>query len=258
MHIVISPSKALDFNATNSNLPSTGIIFHREAQEIMASLKKLDAKKLGELMKISDSLAGLNFERNQKWQFPWDTNQTRQAIMAFHGDVYEGIDAASLTDEDLLYAQDHLSILSGLYGVLRPLDDIMPYRLEMGTKLAVGKSTNLYRFWDGKITSEINARINNSQSDVLVNLASDEYFKSVKSSNLKSRIVTPEFKDEKNGTFKVISFYAKRARGLMTRYIISNRITNPEDLAGFAAEGYYFEPQMSSSNNPVFIRLQKK
>lgn len=258
MHIVISPSKALYFEKSCRKFESFNLVFPAEAQEIMSSLRKYNPEGLEELMKISPALATLNFGRNQEWKWPFEASAVKPALFAFHGDVYEGLNAESLADDDIRYANNQLTILSGLYGILRPLDNIMPYRLEMGTKLKVGSNPNLYRYWGNKITSAINERMRSVESQVLVNLASDEYFKSVKGGTIGGRVVTPEFKDEKNGEFKVISFYAKRARGLMTRFIITHRLSNPDDLAGFAEEGYFYEPQMSTADKPVFIRLQKK
>ena len=258
MHIVISPSKALDFEAPTPVFPMSELLFQQEAIKIMSVLKSYSPANLEQLMSISPSLAALNYDRNQLWHHPFEAESARQAIYAFHGDVYEGFNAASLSRADILYAQNHLSILSGLYGLLRPLDGIMPYRLEMGIKLRIDQSSTLYRFWGSKINDMISHRMQSSDSQVLVNLASNEYFKAVDHGRLSPKVITPVFKDEKNGRFQIISFFAKRARGLMSRFVIQQRLTDPEQLLAFNEEGYFFEPQMSEPQNPVFVRLQKK
>ena len=254
MHIVLSPAKSLDFSTKTPVKDHTGIRFPKESSLLADILKKKSRDELQRLMNISQALARLNFDRYQNWHYPFSKEEGRQAIFAFKGEVYSGLDAYSLPAESVGFAQDHLFILSGLYGLLRPLDLILPYRLEMGTKLVNPRGTNLYRFWDDKITELINHDMEKSKSKVLVNLASNEYFKSINVRKLKARIVTPVFKDSKNGAYKVISIYAKKARGLITRYIIRNRITNPEELIGFNEEGYYFNSNLSSENMPVFTR----
>ena len=258
MHIVISPSKALDFIAQHPLMPTSALLFSDETQKIMKVLKRFAPSDLEKLMSISPSLAGLNYDRNQLWQYPFERETTRQAIYAFHGDVYEGLNAASLSASDVEYAQNHLSILSGLYGLLRPLDGIMPYRLEMDIKLKIDGAASLYRFWGNKISHLLNQRVLASGSGVLVNLASNEYFKAVANEHLTCKMICPVFKDEKNGKLQIISFYAKRARGLMSRFIIEQRLTDPEQLLAFNEEGYFFDPQLSSLRSPVFVRLQKK
>ena len=258
MHIVISPSKSLDFDGPVPQMPASDLLFVEEAKKIMSVLKGFGPTDLEKLMGISSSLAGLNYDRNQLWHHPFDGDSVRSAIFAFHGDVYEGLNAKTMDEGDIQFAQAHLSILSGLYGLLRPLDAIMPYRLEMGIKLKVDTSASLYRFWGSKIADLLNQRLESSGSRALVNLASNEYFKAIDAARLSVPVITPIFKDEKNGKFQVVSFYAKRARGLMSRYIITHRLTDPEQLLGFNEEGYFFDPQLSEPGMPVFVRLQKK
>lgn len=258
MHIVISPSKSLDFESPVPNISVTELLFAEEAKKIMSVLKGNRPADLEKLMGISSSLAGLNYDRNQLWHHPFEGDSVRPAIYAFHGDVYEGLNAKTMDQGDVQFAQNHLSILSGLYGLLRPLDAIMPYRLEMGIKLKVDNSASLYRFWGSKIADQLNQRLQSSGSGALVNLASNEYFKAIDAARLSVPVITPIFKDEKNGKFQVVSFYAKRARGLMSRYIITHRLTDPEQLLGFNEEGYFFDPQLSEPGMPVFVRLQKK
>lgn len=254
MLIVLSPAKSLDFESPATTEEYTTPSFVKDSDTLMKELKKMKPQKLGELMSISKALATLNYERNQQWRPEFSPEEAKQAVLAFTGDVYQGLEATSLEATDLAYAQNHLRILSGLYGLLRPLDLIHPYRLEMGTKLPVGKASNLYDFWDMKLTEEVNKQLKASVSPVLVNLASNEYFKSIKSKKIEGRILTPVFKDEKNGTFKVISFYAKKARGLMARYLIENRVEDPEGLKGFDGEGYIFNQEMSKGDEWVFTR----
>lgn len=258
MHIIISPSKALNFDKKAPVSQRSELIFSAEARQIMEVLKEYNPEKLQKLMSVSASLAALNYDRNQTWHHPFMENDSKRALYAFQGDVYEGMEASTMSRSDIDYAQEHLSILSGLYGLLRPLDNIMPYRLEMGTSLSVGGHSNLYKFWGSKITEALESRMSNSGDAVLINLASTEYFKSVNTKQISTTIITPDFKDEKNGKFQIISFYAKRARGLMTRYIIENRLTDSGQLISFNEESYFFEPELSTEKRPVFIRLQKK
>jgi cytoplasmic iron level regulating protein YaaA (DUF328/UPF0246 family) len=204
-------------------------------------------------MSISDKLGQLNADRFRSWTIPFTPNNSRQAILAFKGDVYTGLDAYSFDQGDFIFAQKHLRMLSGLYGILRPLDLMQPYRLEMGTKLENTRGKDLYTFWGDGITNEIN-RLLAADKGVLVNLASNEYFKSIKKKDLDGRLITPQFKDWKNGEYKIISFYAKKARGLMCRYAIRNRITQVDDLKGFDLDGYYFSKDQSDENNWVFLR----
>jgi cytoplasmic iron level regulating protein YaaA (DUF328/UPF0246 family) len=252
MKIVISPAKSLDFE---TNLPInkyTQGVFLDEASKINTILKKKSPKKLSELMSISSNLGELNWQRNQDWKLPFTPENARQAIYAFKGDVFIGLDAYTLNEDQINQLQNKLRILSGQYGLLKPLDLIQPYRLEMGTKLKIGTKKDLYQFWDKKITNELNEEL--ADNDVFINLASNEYFKVIKSKLLNTKIITPVFKDYKDGSLKMISFFAKKARGLMVRYIIDNSIEEIEDLKGFNYDGYMFDENLSSNNELVFTR----
>ena len=220
------------------------------AEELSIGLKALAPQDVSSLMHLSDKLGALNYERFQEWQTPFNETNARAAVLAFKGDVYQGLDADSMSAEALHWAQDHLRILSGLYGVLRPLDLMQAYRLEMGTKFANQRGKNLYQFWGDVITTELN-RV---ESSVLVNLASNEYFKSVRKKDVNARIVTPVFMDKKDDKYKIISFYAKKARGLMSRYIIQNRITKIEQINQFNSDGYVYNAALSELDAPVFLR----
>ena len=254
MLIVISPAKSLDFKTPavikNYTIPE----LLTESEKLAGRLKTLSPKQLSALMGISADLGELNFQRFQSWHLPFTPENAKQAVLAFNGDVYQGLDAATLSEKILEQAQSKLRILSGLYGVLKPLDLIQPYRLEMGTKLKYYKSKDLYAFWNPLITKKINEAVTESGSGVLINLASNEYFKSIDRKKPKAEIVTPDFKEFKNGDYKMISFFAKRARGLMTRFILENNITDPSDLLAFNSEGYAFNPRLSKPGNPVFTR----
>ena len=216
----------------------------------------MSPSELSELMGISKDLGELNFARYQKWQLPFTPENAKQAVLAFNGDVYQGLNAETVPEKVLEKAQQKLRILSGLYGVLKPLDLIQPYRLEMGTKLKYYQSKNLYEFWNPQLTKKIKEAVDESGSPVLVNLASKEYFKSIDTKKLKTEIITPEFRDLKNGKYIIISFFAKKARGLMTRFILENDISDFRDLQAFEADGYHFNPRMSKTNRPVFTRDQ--
>ncbi len=254
MLIIISPAKSLNFEEKPVTSAYTVPEFLEESEKLVIRLRKMSPAQLSELMSISRNLGELNFQRYQEWNLPFTPENAKQAVLAFSGDVYQGLKASSLSEEKLKLAQKHLRILSGLYGVLKPLDLIQPYRLEMGTRLNYYRSRDLYEFWNPLLTKKINEAIDESGSKVLVNLASNEYFKSIDKKKLKGEIVTPEFKDFKNGKYKIISFYAKKARGLMTRFILENNITETESLQAFDSEGYVFNPQLSTPNNPVFTR----
>ncbi|SHF83585.1 hypothetical protein SAMN05444274_11058 [Mariniphaga anaerophila] len=254
MLVIISPAKSLDFKQKPTTSEFTVPEFLIESEKLIDKLRKTSAKKLSELMGISANLGNLNFERYQMWHLPFTPENAKQAVLAFNGDVYSGLDATSLPEEKLKAAQQKLRILSGLYGVLKPLDLIQPYRLEMGTKLNIGKAKDLYSFWGDKITAKIQEAVDESGTKTLVNLASNEYYKSVNTKKLNAEIVTPAFKDMKNGQYKMISFYAKKARGLMTRFILENSIENADDLQAFDVDGYVFNPRLSSPGNPVFTR----
>lgn len=254
MLIVISPAKSLDFKTEPTTQEYTFPEFLNESAKLVSKLQKMSAKKLSGLMNISADLGNLNFERYQTWHLPFTPENAKQAVLAFNGDVYTGLDAPTLSEEKLKLAQHKLRILSGLYGVLKPLDLMQPYRLEMGTKFGVGRSKDLYSFWGNKITKKVQEAINESGTKILVNLASNEYYKSIDPKKLDAEIVTPAFKDMKNGEYKMISFFAKKARGLMTRFILENNIENTVDLQAFDAEGYVFNPRMSKPEKPVFTR----
>ncbi len=252
MKIVISPAKSLDFETSSPTSIFTEGIFLKEASTINAVLKKKSPKKLSELMNISPALAALNWQRNQDWQLPFTEENAKQAVFAFSGDVYVGLDAYSLSDEKILQLQQKLRILSGQYGLLKPLDLMQPYRLEMGTILKVGRKDNLYHFWGSKVTEALNAEFSNNE--VFVNLASQEYFKVINPKLLKVPVITPVFKDYKDGKLKLISFFAKKARGLMVRYIIDNNIETVDGLKGFNYEGYALDSNLSSNKELVFTR----
>ena len=258
MILVISPAKALDYETPPTTATFTQPDFLDHAAELIEVLREKSPAQIAELMSLSDPLSSLNVARYASWSRPFAPDNAKQALLAFDGDVYEGLDAKSLADDDLAWAQDHLRILSGLYGVLRPLDLMQAYRLEMGTRLANPRGKNLYEFWGERITDELNRLLAREEEAgrerVLVNLASDEYFKSVKPKKLTGRIVTPVFEDWKGGRYKIISFYAKRARGLMTRYAVTRRLTAPEDLQGFDLDGYAFAPEASDARTWVFRR----
>lgn len=253
MLMVISPAKTLDYESPLATERYTQPDFLDDACELVDQLKELEPHQISNLMSISDKLGQLNAERFQNWHTPFTPENARQAVLAFKGDVYTGLDAENFSEKDFEFAQNHLRMLSGLYGVLKPLDLMQPYRLEMGTRFENKRGKDLYEFWGSKITEEIN-RLLAADDGVLVNLASNEYFKSVKKKELDGRLVTPQFKDWKNGQYKMISFYAKKARGLMCRYAIQNRITQANDLKGFNLEGYYFSEDQSDNNNWVFLR----
>lgn len=252
MITVLSPAKSLDFESPAQTKKSSELLFKDETNRLIKKLKKLSSKKIGDLMSISPALSDLNYNRYQNFSDTFTQENAKQAILAFTGDVYRGLDAGSFNEKELSFAQDHVRILSGLYGLIKPLDLIQPYRLEMGTKLDVTpKIKNLYAFWDDKITSQLNKELN---GELLVNLASNEYFKAIQPKKLKSDILTIDFKDYKNGEYKTIMTYAKLARGYMTNYIIKNGIDDIESIKGFDYEGYVFNNQLSKDLNWVFTR----
>lgn len=256
MLIVISPAKNLDYETPPVTDEHTTPEFIDESKLLIKELRKLAPQDISKLMGISDKLGTLNYDRYQNWKPTFTTKNSKQAVLAFNGDVYTGLQADTFKANDFKFAQKHLRILSGLYGVLRPLDLMQPYRLEMGTKFPVAKAKNLYEFWDGKITDKLNEALRAVKSNLLVNLASNEYFKSVDTKKLDAEIVSPAFKDWKNGEYKMISFFAKKARGMMSAYIIKNRITKAEDLKGFDYEGYKYNASLSKPGTPVFTRKQ--
>ncbi|WP_298948640.1 peroxide stress protein YaaA [uncultured Polaribacter sp.] len=252
MKIIISPAKSLDFESKVPTTLHTQPRFLEESQKLNKKLKTLSKNKLSSLMSISDDLAALNYDRNQNWKIPFTKKNAKQAIYAFTGAVFQGIDVNSLHEDKIPFLQDKLRILSGLYGLLKPLDLIQPYRLEMGTKIKVGKKDNLYQFWDDALAKSLNKEL--KEDELLINLASTEYFKALPKKVLKVPMITPVFKDFKNGQYKTIMTYAKMARGYMVRYIVENNIETIEDLKGFNIEGYGFSEEMSSGNNLVFTR----
>ena len=254
MLIVISPAKTLDFEHVNDNLPMTNPRFIEHSKVIMNSLKELDSYSIGKLMKISDKLSSLNKERFDTWEHTLE--KSKHCLLAFQGDVYKGLDVGSFTDEDLFYANEHLRILSGLYGVLRPFDGINPYRLEMGSKLEVGEDKNLYEFWKDTLKKSIHEELKKHEESTLINLASKEYFKSIEAIEKEKdiKVITPMFKEFRNGEYKIIALKAKRARGLMSRYIIQNKINNPEELKAFNEDGYEYNEELSTEKEWVFTR----
>ena len=256
MLMVVSPAKKLDFESplATKQVSHASLLEHSEI--LIERCKKLTPDQIATLMKLSDKLAGLNAARFGEWSQPFTIDNARQAILAFNGDVYSGLDAPSFSHDDFSFAQQHLRILSGLYGLLKPLDLMQAYRLEMGTKLDNIRGSNLYQFWGNIITDELNKALEQQKSDMLINLASNEYFKSVNKKALNATIVTPQFKDWKNGQYKMISFFAKKARGLMARYIIQNRLTTLEQLKKFDVAGYQFNQDLTQGNDLVFTRKQ--
>jgi hypothetical protein len=253
MLILVSPAKTLDYESPLATDRHTQPRFIEHSQHLIDTLRRQSVQDIAELMKLSDKLASLNVARYQSWQPEHTAENARPAVLAFKGDVYTGLDAESFSAEDFDFAQQHLRILSGLYGVLRPLDLLEPYRLEMGTRLKTDAGDNLYQFWGSRITDALNDELQ-TEDDVIVNLASNEYFKAVQPKALRGRLITPVFKDFKNGQYKIISFYAKKARGLMSRYIIQNRIESAEAIKAFDLEGYYFSPEQSKGDTWVFLR----
>ncbi|EIA08337.1 peroxide stress protein YaaA [Flavobacterium frigoris] len=252
MKIVISPAKSLNFEKELPTATYTEPLFLKEATQIQKVLKKESPKDLSELMHISDKLADLNWKRNQDWATPFSPENARSAVYAFDGDVYTGLDAYSIPPDKLDALQNSLRILSGLYGLLKPLDLMQAYRLEMGTKLPVGENKNLYEFWKTTITKSLNKEL--KDDELFVNLASNEYFSAVDVKALKVPVITPDFKDYKNGKLKIISFFAKKARGLMVRYIIDTDAKTIDDLKGFNYDGYQFDANLSKGNHLVFTR----
>jgi len=256
MLIVISPAKTLDFESPVRIRTATQPQFLQRSAELVENLRQLTPAQVAQLMAISPALGELNRARFQAWHTPFDRHNARQALFAFKGDVYLGLDAPSLTAREVAWAQDHLRILSGLYGLLRPLDLIQPYRLEMGTALRRGSSASLYDFWGRQITDALQQELETQRNPLLVNLASVEYFKAVRPQQLQARIISPVFKDFSNGQYKIISFFAKKARGLMSAWIIRERPRKAADLLAFDVEGYRYDPEQSTADAPVFLRRE--
>ncbi|WP_338407655.1 peroxide stress protein YaaA [uncultured Flavobacterium sp.] len=252
MKIVLSPAKSLNFEKALPTTKFSEALFLKEASQVQNVLNKKLPKELSELMAISDKLADLNWQRNQDWKTPFTPENARPAIFTFDGDVYSGLDAYSIPTEKLETLQDSLRILSGLYGILKPLDLIQAYRLEMGTKLPIGESDNLYQFWKTTVTKALNKELKNGE--LFINLASNEYFSVIDVKTLKVPVITPEFKDYKKGKLKIISFFAKKARGMMVRFIIDTNAKTIDDLKGFNCEGYQFDSNLSKGNILVFTR----
>ena len=250
---IISPAKKLDYSPVEKNIDSTIPSLLEHSNELIKDLKSLNPQEVSSLMSLSDKLGALNYERFQEWKTPFTKSNSKQAILDFKGDVYQGLDAESLSETELIWAQKHVRILSGLYGILKPMDLMQPYRLEMGTKFATKRGQNLYDFWNSIITEELNKNFSSDNTNLL-NLASNEYFKSINVSELKANVISPVFMDKKNGKYKIISFFAKKARGLMTRYVIKNRIEDITDIQNFDEGGYFFSEAMSEDNKPVFCR----
>ena len=252
MKLVLSPAKSLDYETKLPTTKTTESSFLAESERLNKLLKKKSAKSLSKLMHISDNLSQLNYERNQDWELPFTKDNARQAIYAFSGDVYRGLDAYTIETEKLDKVEDTVRILSGLYGVLKPLDLIQPYRLEMGTKMPVGKNKNLYEFWKKKVTKALNDDL--EDNELFLNLASNEYFKAIDTKALKVPVVNVAFKEFKNGQYKIVAIFAKLARGLMTRYIIDTDAKTIDDVKGFNLENYGFSEELSSENELVFTR----
>ena len=252
MKLVLSPAKSLDYESKLPTTKTTEGYFLKEAERLNALLKKKSAKRLSELMHISDNLGQLNYERNQDWALPFTKDNARQAIYAFSGDVYRGLDAYTIDTNKLDKVEDTVRIISGLYGLLKPLDLVQPYRLEMGTKMPVGKHQNLYEFWQKKVTQALNNEL--EDGELFLNLASNEYSKAIDTKALKVPVVNVAFKEFKDGKYKIVAIYAKLARGLMTRYIIDTNAETIDDVKGFNCENYGFSEALSSGNELVFTR----
>jgi len=258
MLFLLSPAKALDFDPPAPEVPHTLPQFVPRAAELIGILKQKSPQQIAALMGLSDTLSGLNVARYQAWRPKFTPNNAKQAVLAFDGDAYQGLDAASLAPDDLNWLQQHLCLLSGLYGVLRPLDLMQPYRLEMGTQLPNAHGKNLYEFWGGQVALYLNKRLKSEVAPVVVNLASQEYFKAVDLKTLKARVVDCVFEDFKDGNYKIISFHAKRARGLMARFAALQRVVLPEQLKAFEAEGYRFDSASSEPARLVFRRQRSE
>lgn len=254
MLIVISPAKKLDYESTPVTQQTSHADFLGDAAELIQILKQQSPEDISQLMHLSDKLAQLNWDRYQQWTDKITPDNAKQCILAFKGDVYAGLNAETFSEDDFQFAQKHLRMLSGLYGLLKPLDLMMPYRLEMGTRLNNNRGKNLYEFWGTIITDVINKQLAAQGDDLLINLASNEYFKSVKTKLVKGRIITPQFKEMKNGEYKMIGIYAKKARGLLSRFIIENRLDNLEDLKHFTLSDYRFREDMSDESTIMFTR----
>lgn len=251
---LLSPAKSLDFETKPTTENYSIAEYQDQSEKLIRKARTISRKRLGKLMGISSNLADLNYQRYQQWEKVEKPGEAKQAILSFTGDVYRGLEASTFSEEELQYAQAHLRMLSGLYGLLKPLDLMLPYRLEMGTSLAVGRKKNLYDFWGNELTLKLNNELDKHDEKVIVNLASNEYFKAIKPKELKAQLITPQFRDAKNGQYKAIMTFAKLARGYMSRYIIKNRIDRAEDLIGFDLNGYSYNKSLSTAEVPVFTR----
>jgi len=256
MQIIISPAKTLDFDTAPVTKTYSQPLLLKRSEQLINILTTKSPTDIEKLMKISPKLAKLNVERFHNWSRPFKPSNSKQAILAFRGDVYSGLDADSFSEQNFTYAQQHLNILSGLYGLLRPLDLIQPYRLEMGSKLENPSGKNLYQFWGEEITNKLKKRMKDVDSNTLINLASNEYYKGLKPKLIQAEVVTPIFKDWKNGDYKLISFFAKKARGTMSAWLIKNQISDPQQLQNFRVNGYRYSAKLSEPLNPVFVRKQ--
>ena len=254
MLFLLSPAKSLDFEPAALDVPYTQPLFVPQSAELIEILRQKSPQDIASLMSLSDTLSGLNVARYQAWRPKFTAQNAKQAVLAFNGDVYDGLDAETLSADELAWTQDHVCILSGLYGVLRPLDYMQPYRLEMGTTLANARGKDLYQFWGTQISDYLNARLAADKTPVIINLASQEYFKAVDKKTLKARVVDCVFEDFKGGKYKIISFYAKRARGLMARFAATQALSLPEQLKGFDLDGYAYQAASSSPERLVFRR----
>ena len=258
MLIVLSPAKSLDYKTPHKVKTTTLPEFVTESAKLIAELKKLSPQEIADLMGLSDQLAALNVGRYRDWSKKFTEENSKPAIYAFNGDVYDGFDVQTLNAKSLDFAQNHLRILSGLYGALRPLDLMQPYRLEMGTAFKNIRGKDLYAFWGERVTDSLKRLLEKEKKPLLLNLASEEYFKVLQAKSLGCPVISPVFQDGKDGKYKIISFYAKRARGLMARYVVENRITDPEDLRGFNLDGYKYVASESKLDKPIFRRPERK
>jgi uncharacterized protein len=256
MIIVVSPAKSLDFDSRAKTKKYSEPSFLKDSNVLMGELKKYQPEQLSELMHISDALGELNYTRNANWQTPFTLDNAKQAVFAFQGDVYQGMKAEDYSAAEINFAQKHLRILSGLYGLLKPLDLIQPYRLEMGSKFKNARGKNLYEFWGSKLTEHINSELESQKTKLFINLASNEYFSAVQAKAINAEIITPVFKDFSAGKYKVVSFFAKKARGEMVSHIVKNKITTADGILDFATDGYRYSKSESTPTKPVFLRKQ--
>jgi len=254
MLTVISPAKTLDFESPALTEEFSQPTHLHQSRKLMRHLRKFSSTDISQLMNVSSDIADLNVKRNRRWKTPFTPDNAKQALFAFRGDVYNGLDADSMNSDNIRFAQKHLRMLSGLYGLLRPLDLMQAYRLEMGSRLQTDQGNNLYQFWDMRLTRALNTELKQTDSKVLLNLASHEYFKAIKSKSIRGRIITPVFKDYHQGSYQVIGFFAKKARGLMARHIIDAQINEAEAIKHFSSEGYSYNPSLSNEDEWVFSR----